>query len=613
MTSITSTIAQTRDEPSHSPPVERQPLQSWDYFNETVVVDFEFQSRPGHRPNPHCLVAHWVGSNRRVKLFLGEKPVPCPYPTDERTLFVAFNATSEVLCHLALGWPIPERILDLFVEFRARTNGLVLDHGRGLLGACAHMGLSTIGAAEKTSMRELALRGGPFSVDEQQELLEYCQSDVVATTELLAAMRDDIDLPRAILRGRYTTAAAKIEHEGIPLDGQMLRLFQQRWDDIQTSLVRAIDRDFGVYEGTRFKSDRFAAFLIHHDIPWPFTEEGKLRLDDDTFRTRAISYPALAPLRELRATLSRLRLNSIAIGPDERNRTPLWAFSSKTSRNQPSSSSSIFGPSRWIRSLIRPEPGSALSYLDWSSQEFALGACLSGDTAMMEAYEQGDPYISFAIRAGAAPEGATKETHPDVRALYKTAALAVGYGMGAEALAQQADIAPYEARNLRSQHKEAFPSYWTWTESQIHRAMLTGKLETMFGWPLQLSSRQPSNPRSLANFAVQANAAEMMRLAAIFGTEEGIRICGVVHDAFLIEAPIEEIESAVGRMTAAMDQACHLMLGHFTIRVETYTVRHPERFVDERGERMWRTVQEILQSLGPVAPMPSLGSEGRQG
>ena len=44
---------------------------------------------------------------------------------------------------------------------------------------------------------------------------------------------------------------------------------------------------------------------------------------------------------------------------------------------------------------------------------------------------------------------------------------------------------------------------------------------------------------------MQANGAEMLRLACCFATEEGIAVCAPVHDAILIEAPVEEIDHIV--------------------------------------------------------------------
>ena len=95
----------------------------------------------------------------------------------------------------------------------------------------------------------------------------------------------------------------------------------------------------------------------------------------------------------------------------------------------------IFGCARWLRGLIKPPPGYAIAYLDWKQQEFGIAAALSGDEAMLAAYQSGDPYLAFAKQAGAVPADATKETHGTQRDLFKQSVLATQYGQGAKALA----------------------------------------------------------------------------------------------------------------------------------------------------------------------------------
>jgi hypothetical protein len=123
--------------------------------------------------------------------------------------------------------------------------------------------------------------------------------------------------------------------------------------------------------------------------------------------------------------LSDLRLNDLAVGSDGRNRTILSAFRSRTGRNQPSNTRYIFGPSVWLRGLIKPPPGHAIAHLDWSQQEFGIAAVLSGDQAMQAAYESGDCYLAFAKQAGAVPQDATKHTHGPTRELFKQCSLAL--------------------------------------------------------------------------------------------------------------------------------------------------------------------------------------------
>ena len=78
------------------------------------------------------------------------------------------------------------------------------------------------------------------------------------------------------------------------------------------------------------------------------------------------SYPFLRALRELRVTLSELRLEKLQVGPDGRNRVMLSPFGASSGRNTPPSTGFIFGPSTWLRSLIKPAEGRALAYIDWS-------------------------------------------------------------------------------------------------------------------------------------------------------------------------------------------------------------------------------------------------------
>src|SRR5262245_33387061 len=189
-------------------------------FTQVWLVDFEFSASPGERPLPVCAVAREFHSGRKLVLWQDElrqlrEP---PYPVGPNTLFVAYYASAEIGCHLALGWPAPARILDLYVEFRNLTNGKTVPCGAGLLGALTWFGLGALEAAEKDSMRQLVLRGGSWTGTERTAILEYFASDVDALARLLPQMLPHIDLPRAILRGRYMSAAAQIEQAGVPID-----------------------------------------------------------------------------------------------------------------------------------------------------------------------------------------------------------------------------------------------------------------------------------------------------------------------------------------------------------------------------------------------------------
>jgi hypothetical protein len=715
-------------------------------FGEVWLVDFEFRQRDGERPQTLCMVAREYRTGHLLRLWrdglVGRNVAPIPVGRD--ALFVAYYASAELGCFLSLGWPLPVRILDLCAEFRCLTSGLTVACGHSLLGALTHYGLDGISAAEKGAMRELAMRGGQYTPAEKTALLDYCQSDVDALAKLLTVMLPFIDLPRALLRGRYMAAAACMEHTGIPIDVERLDRLRESWAKLKVRLVREVDREFGVFVPTgravhpviqetaaaedvdahyladavrhvhyeeveskrefveavkaarkatgltsarisrwedrggdhstwpgfdstarqladmypalgigagyqfgtvyddtdyaarlwqllrdedttfprrfdretldravrmvgsarsdqvplSFSAARFAEYLIKNDIPWPQLPSGALAMDDDTFRQMAKGYPQIAQLRELRHSLSELRLGSLAVGSDGRNRCLLSAFASKTGRNQPSNARFIFGPAVWLRGLIRPAEGHAVSYVDWSQQEFGIAAALSGDVAMMEAYTSGDPYLEFARQAGAVPAGATKYSHGDIREQFKVCALAVQYGMGDKSLSQRLGVCEARARELLRLHKETYPKFWAWSQAAVDHAMLYGYLESVFGWRVHVGAE--CNPRSLANFPMQANGAEMLRLACCLATERGIRVCAPVHDAVLIEAPLADVEIAVAGCQAAMREASQIVLDGYSQRTDCKIVRHPDRYTDPRGLRFWETVWSLLRDLEHV-------------
>jgi DNA polymerase I len=441
-------------------------------------------------------------------------------------------------------------------------------------------------------LRLLILSGGPWSAADREAILRYCESDVLALECLLPVMLPRIDLPRALLRGRFMKAAALIEWNGVPINTAALALLRQYWTDIQDDLIAAVDRDYGVFDGRAFRLERWERWLAARGIPWPRLESGRLDLSDDRFRQMARAYPTVSPMRELRSALSEMRLADLAVGSDGRNHTLLSAFRSRTGRCQPSNTRYIFGPSVWLRSLIKPPPGHGVAYVDWCQQEHGIAAVLSGDTAMQAAYTSGDPYLAFAKQAGAVPSDATKYSHQSERELFKQCALAVAYGMEAEGLAGRIGQPTIVGRDLLRAHRETYRQFWRWSDAAVDHAVLTGSITTTFGWPLHVG--ETFNPRSLRNFPCQANGAEMLRLAACFATEAGIEVCAPVHDAVMICAPLDRLDADVERMRACMAKASRIVLAGFELRTDVHPVRYPDHYSDPRGTVMWERVMRLI-------------------
>jgi DNA polymerase-1 len=575
-------------------------------FKQVWAVDFEFRAEPGERPVPVCLVAQeLLGGGPPIRLWADQLGTMPPYPIGPDSLFVAYYAPAEMNCHLALGWPMPENVLDLYAEFRTLTNGKVLPHGEGLLGALAYFRLDAISSMEKEAMRQLIMAGGDYTSEQRMDILDYCQTDVDATAKLYAAMAPLITehprLEHGLLRGRYTRAVASMEHAGIPIDTTMLQRMRTHWGAIRDRLIARIDSDYGVYEGRTFKTAKFVAYLASHGIDWPTTATGRPSLDDETFSEQCKSHPCLLPLKELRGALGQMRLNDLAVGTDGRNRAMLSIFRSKTGRNQPSTAKFVFGLSAWLRGLIKPQAGYGLAYVDWSQQEFGIAAALSGDLAMQEAYSSGDPYLAFAMQAGAAPSNATRHSHAAVREQFKACVLAVQYGMGEDSLARRIQRTTPYARELLGLHRRTYARFWQWSDGVSDYAMAYRKLWTVYGWQLNLSGTV--NDRSVRNWPMQSNGSEMLRLACTLATERGISVVAPVHDAVLIEAPLDQLDIQVAAMQEAMREASIAVLAGFELRSDVKRIDAPERFNDPRGDVMWTVVNELLDELDEEAAL----------
>lgn len=163
--------------------------------------------------------------------------------------------------------------------------------------------------------------------------------------------------------------------------------------------------------------------------------------------------------------------------------------------------------------------------------------------------------------------------------------------MGAAALAVRINQPEVYARELLKLHRQAFAGFWNWSDRVVDHAVITGRLWTVFNWSLNVGS--DVNERSLRNFPMQANGAEMLRLACIMATQTGIRVCAPVHDALLIEAPIEILESTAAHIQQIMKEASAIILDGFELSSDVKIVRYPDRYIDPRGIQMWDTIMKM--------------------
>ena len=193
-----------------------------------------------------------------------------------------------------------------------------------------------------------------------------------------------------------------------------------------------------------------------------------------------------------------------------------------------------------------------------------------------------------------APPDATKKSHPHIHERYKVGCLGAQYSMQHVTLAQRLGISTFAAHEMLSQHRGLFSTYWTWVEDWIAHALNTGSMHTAMGWTCVVGITE-LNARSIGNWPVQATGADILRIACIEGHRRGLKLCGSVHDAVLIESSLEQIDADVALMQEIMRRASRIVLGDHELRTGVDIVRYPDRYYDARGIEMWKEVLRLLE------------------
>lgn len=561
---------------------------------KTWLIDFEFRSASGYTPHVWCVVGHCLETGDVVRLWLDGAELTCPFPSPYR--MVAHFAVAELTCFDVLGWEAPAEVVDTFAEARAVRGQVHPLDGWGQLSVARWLGVPAMGAEHKEEMRNLAM-SDEIPADLREPLLDYCQSDVVTLAGIWERLWPLVDMEAAVLRGRYLKALAKVENRGIPVDSELVSKLQENWEDIKETMRAEAAEFYGsaITSSGSFSAHGWLEWCKRAGIQWPRLYSGALALDEDTFKTMADLHPGVRLMTSTRKMLSKARAFGFPLGDDGRFRCMLSPFGSDTGRNQPSTTRYIFGASAWLRSVIQAPPGRVLAYIDYSSQEFALAAELAGDQAMLEDYRSGDPYLAFARRAGAVPADATRETHPQQRAAYKIAALAVQYGMQERSLASSHGMSIPQARRLIAQHQEAYPRYWEWRQSVADTVLCGGVIATRYGWPRR--QRTHDKGTSITNFPVQASGAEILRIAVIALEEAGHKVVATIHDAVLVEMDEQGWEGELPEVLKKLDRSAKAVAPGVEIRTDVEVLLPGQHFADPRGTAIWEIV-------GPVVGLP---------
>ena len=196
--------------------------------------------------------------------------------------------------------------------------------------------------------------------------------------------------------------------------------------------------------------------------------------------------------------------------------------------------------------FVAGEGFESLMSADYSQIEMRLMAHLSGDEALIEAFNSGeDLHRTMASMVFGTP---VAEVSAEERSRIKATSYGLAYGLSSYGLAAQLGISVPEAAALRDRYFERFGKVRDYLEGLVAQARADGYTQTMFGRRRYLPDLRSSNrqrremaERAALNAPIQGSAADIVKIAMMNVvdalSEAGLksRLLVQIHDELLLE------------------------------------------------------------------------------
>lgn len=440
----------------------------------------------------------------------------------------------------------------------------------------------------KTTMRDLIISGGPFTDQNKEDIMKYCESDVRVLPAIYRGIKGCQQHPKVaqeqrFWRGRVAAMTAKMTSEGYPINRTKVENFQINLPLATFELCESINKSTGK-QLFRFdvKQSKYVkdTAVLQEEIKtrfgdsWPLTSTGKFSTSSDTFDKMIptkYSYKEDDLLEQyIRYTNFFTSTNTMSgtskdpkrrflsyCGKDNRVRGWLNPYGAQSSRFQPKATSFLFLKGAWLRSLCEPESGKVVIGMDYSQQEFLLGGCISGDEKIYETYLAGDIYEDFGRKGDIITAEKGTPEFKIQRSAAKAAVLGIGYGMQSASLARRISMAGLEttkeqAKEIIDTYYNLYSKYRKYKEDILNFYQDKGYLILPDGWVMY-----GDNPSKLSvlNVPVQGMGACILRKTIELCYEENLKPIIPLHDAIYIESDFDTWKDDAKKLKKIMKKA----------------------------------------------------------
>lgn len=418
----------------------------------------------------------------------------------------------------------------------------------------------------KKGKNQLSMRDVP-----QEKIKEYAGEDADLTLQLKNVLEKEIK--REGLEDLYWNTEAPlidvlvdIEYNGIRVDAEFLA-------EYSAELAKSIlESEVKIYElaGMKFNiasPKQVGEVLFKHlEIPyrWRKTKSGQFSTNEQKLSEMVEEYPVVAEIMRHRG-LSKLKSTYVDALPKLINPKTGRVHSSfnqaltatgRLSSNNPNLQNIPIrtAEGRKVREAFTPKDDDhVLLAADYSQIELRLIAEISGDEAMLDAFQKGhDIHQATAARVYDVP---LEEVTPDQRRNAKTVNFSIIYGAGATNLSRQLGIKRTEATELIGNYFKEYAGLKAYMDKQVEFAREKGYVQTLLGRRRYLRDINSKSgitrshaERNAINTPVQGTAADMIKMAMVkihkIFKERNFKSKMIlqVHDELVFDAHKDELE-----------------------------------------------------------------------
>ena len=442
-----------------------------------------------------------------------------------------------------------------------------LKHGMDYLSETylSYQPVSITSLIGKKGKNQLSMRDIPV-----EKVVEYASEDADVTLRLKEYLAPELD--KEGFQELYDKveepmikALVQLEYNGIKLDSEFLVNYSKEFD----AELKQLEKDIYDIAGSPFNiaSPKQVGQILFErlEVPyrWKKTPSGQYKTGEEILTELAPKTPIIEKILRFRG-LTKLKSTYIDALPNMVNpRTgrvhssfnqALAATGRLSSSNPNLQNIPVRTPegAKVREAFVPRDENYVILAADYSQIELRLIAEISGDEAMLEAFQKGqDIHTATAARVFDVP---LEEVTREQRGRAKTVNFAVVYGAGATNLSKQLDISRKEASELIEQYFTQFSGLKTWMDEIKEKAREDGYVTTMMGRRRQLRDINSKNgmlrshaERNAVNTPVQGTAADMIKLAMVevhkylMAGDYKTKMVLQVHDELVFDAHKDEL------------------------------------------------------------------------